>query len=63
LAEIIQNTIGFKGRLVFNTDKPDGTMRKLTDVSKLNNLGWKHKIELEEGIKKAYDWYLNNQNV
>jgi GDP-L-fucose synthase len=61
LAEIIQNTIGFKGRLVFNTDKPDGTMRKLTDVSKLNNLGWKHKIELEEGVKKAYDWYLLNK--
>jgi GDP-L-fucose synthase len=63
LAETIQKEIGFKGRLLFNTDKPDGTMRKLTDVSKLNNLGWKHKIELEEGIKKAYDWYLNNQNV
>ncbi|GAA3656648.1 GDP-L-fucose synthase family protein [Flavivirga jejuensis] len=63
LAETIQSTIGFKGNLVFNADKPDGTMRKLTDVSKLNSLGWKHKIELEEGIKKAYDWYLNKQNV
>lgn len=63
LAETIQNTIGFKGSLVFNTDKPDGTMRKLTDVSKLNSLGWKHKIELEEGIKKAYNWYLNKNKV
>lgn len=62
LAETIQNTIGFKGELVFNTDKPDGTMRKLTDVSKLNGLGWKHKIELEEGIKKAYSWYLNKKS-
>lgn len=60
LAETIKNTIGFKGDLVFNTDKPDGTMRKLTDVSKLNSLGWKHSVELEDGIKKIYDWYINN---
>ncbi|MBF8149007.1 GDP-L-fucose synthase [Winogradskyella sp. F6397] len=63
LAETIKMVIGFKGSLVFNSDKPDGTMRKLTDVSKLNSLGWKHKIELEEGIRKAYNWYLNKQNV
>jgi GDP-L-fucose synthase len=63
LAETIQNTIGFKGRLVFNTDKPDGTMRKLTDVSKLNNLGWKHKIELDEGVKMAYYWYILNSEI
>jgi GDP-L-fucose synthase len=59
LAETIKDCIGFTGNLVFNTEKPDGTMRKLTDVSKLNNLGWKHKVELEEGIKRVYDWYLN----
>ncbi|WP_353777106.1 NAD-dependent epimerase/dehydratase family protein [Winogradskyella sp. 3972H.M.0a.05] len=58
LAETIKEEIGFKGNLVFNTDKPDGTMRKLTDVTKLNALGWKHKIELEEGIKKIYKWYV-----
>lgn len=58
LAETIASEIGFKGELVFNTDKPDGTMRKLTDVSKLNALGWKHKIELEEGIRKVYQWYV-----
>jgi GDP-L-fucose synthase len=58
LSEIIKKIIGFKGDLVFNSDKPDGTMRKLTDVSKLNKLGWKHTIELEEGIKKVYDWYV-----
>ena len=61
LAETIQNIIGFKGRLVFNTDKPDGTMRKLTDVTKLNNLGWKHSIELQHGVKMAYNWYLKNK--
>jgi GDP-L-fucose synthase len=63
LAESIQRTIGFKGSLVFNTNKPDGTMRKLTDVSKLNSLGWKHKIELEEGVKKAYNWYVSNTGI
>lgn len=60
LAEVIKEVIGFKGDLVFNTDKPDGTMRKLTDVSKLNTLGWRHKIELEEGIKKNFEWFLKN---
>ncbi|MFD1615864.1 GDP-L-fucose synthase family protein [Gelatiniphilus marinus] len=60
LAETIKNTIGFNGNLIFNTDKPDGTMRKLTDVSKLTGLGWKHKVELEMGIKKMYKWYLNH---
>lgn len=61
LAETIKNTIGFKGKLIFNTEKPDGTVRKLTDVTKLNNLGWKHTIELEEGLKTIYNWYVNNQ--
>ena len=59
LAETIQNIIGFKGTLVVNTEKPDGTIRKLTDVSKLNSLGWKYSIDLEEGIKKMYLWYLS----
>jgi len=58
LAEIIKDEIGFTGKLVFNTEKPDGTMRKLTDVSKLNALGWKHKVGLQEGIKRIYDWYV-----
>ncbi len=61
LAETIKNTIGFNGELIFNTDKPDGAMRKLTDVTKLNDLGWKHKVSLEEGIKIIYKWYVNNQ--
>jgi GDP-L-fucose synthase len=58
LAKLIKATIGFKGELVFNTSKPDGTMRKLTDVSKLHSLGWKHKIEIEEGVEKMLKWYL-----
>ncbi len=62
LAEAIKNTIGFQGDLVFNSDKPNGTLRKLTDVSKLNNLGWKHTVELEEGINKLYNWYINKHN-
>jgi GDP-L-fucose synthase len=60
LAQKIKNLVGFKGDLVFNTDKPDGTMRKLTDVSKLNGLGWKHTVELDEGLSKIYNWYLKN---
>ena len=47
-----------KGKIVFDTSKPDGTPRKLLDVSKLSRLGWKSKIGLEEGIQKTYDWYL-----
>ncbi len=58
LAELIKNIIEFKGELVFNTQKPDGTMLKLTDSSKIHSLGWKHKIELEKGIKTMFDWYL-----
>ncbi len=57
LAETIKQIIGFNGDLVFNTEKPDGTMRKLTDVSKLNKLGWKHTIELEEGVKRMMESY------
>jgi GDP-L-fucose synthase len=59
LAILIKKAVGFKGNFVFNTDKPDGTMRKLTDVSKLKKLGWKHSVELEKGIEVMYDWYLN----
>lgn len=58
LAELIKNIIGFKGELYFNTEKPDGAMKKLTDVSKLNSLGWKYKMDLESGIKEMYKWYL-----
>ncbi|WP_348653136.1 NAD-dependent epimerase/dehydratase family protein, partial [uncultured Sulfurimonas sp.] len=62
LAELIQKIIDFKGDLTFNTDKPDGTMVKLTDPSKLHSLGWKHKVELEDGIRTMFDWYLKEDN-
>lgn len=60
LAETIKRVIGFQGELYFNTEKPDGTMVKLTDPSKLHALGWRHKVELEDGIRTVYEWYLNN---
>lgn len=61
LAETIKKIVGYPGQLTFNTEKPDGTMIKLTDPSKLNSLGWKHSVELEEGIEKVYSWYLENE--
>ena len=60
LAELIKNIIGYNGNLYFNIEKPDGTIVKLTDSSKLNNLGWKHKIRLKEGILNIYEWYNRN---
>jgi GDP-L-fucose synthase len=59
LALLIQKVVGFKGDITFDSSKPDGTPRKLMDVSKLHNLGWKHQIELEEGLKLAYQDYLS----
>lgn len=58
LAERIIETVGYQGKLTFDSSKPDGTMRKLTDPSKLHALGWHHKIEIEEGVRKMYEWYL-----
>jgi len=59
LAFTIKSILGYEGEFYFNSDKPDGTMKKLTDPSKLNSLGWKHKVDLEEGIKSIYTWYKN----
>ena len=59
VANLIVKRVGYKGEIRFNTEKPDGTMRKLTDVSKLNALGWHHQIEIEEGVDKMYTWYTN----
>ncbi|MBX7297355.1 GDP-L-fucose synthase [Clostridium chauvoei] len=60
LAETVKEAVGFEGELVFNTNMPDGTPRKLTTVEKLNGLGWKHKVSLNQGIKMAYEWFLEN---
>lgn len=63
LAETVSKVTGFKGKLLFDTSKPDGTPRKLMDVSLINKLGWKANISLEDGLRDAYQWYLNNQST
>ena len=60
LAETVKEVVGFEGELIFNTNMPDGTPRKLTTVDKLHALGWKHKVSLKDGLQLAYDWYLQN---
>lgn len=62
LADLIKKVIGFEGEIKLDSSKPDGTMRKLLDVSKINSLGWKYKTELEDGLKIAYNDFLNNYN-
>jgi GDP-L-fucose synthase len=57
LASLVKDTVGFEGEIVWDTTKPNGTPRKLIDVSKLHSLGWHHKVEIEDGVKKLYDWY------
>lgn len=63
LAEIIKIIIGFEGKIFWDTTKPDGTARKLLDVSKIHQLGWRHRIGLEDGVKAAFNWFLNNQSI
>lgn len=64
LAELIQQIVGHQGQIEWDSDKPDGTPRKLMDVSKMHNLGWKHQVELKDGIKRTYQWFLDNrQNI
>jgi GDP-L-fucose synthase len=60
LAETIQKITGHQGAIIWDNTKPDGTPRKLMDVSKMNALGWKHRVALEEGIQKTYNWFLNS---
>lgn len=62
LAELIKKVVGFTGEIKLDSSKPDGTMRKLLDVSKINALGWKYKTELEDGLKIAYEDFLKNYN-
>ena len=60
LAEKIKATVGYRGQLLWDATKPDGTMLKLCDVSKLHSLGWRHTVEIDEGIGRLYKWYLSN---
>lgn len=60
LAELVKKTVGYTGEIVWNSEMPDGTPRKLCDVTKLHNLGFKHKVDLEEGVKLAYEWFKEN---
>lgn len=61
LAQLICKVIGYDGKLTFNSEKPDGTPRKILDISRLHQLGWQHHISLEQGLKNTYLWYLNHQ--
>ena len=61
LALIIKEAVGFKGEIKNDLSKPDGTPRKLLNVDLLHSTGWKHKMELEEGVKEVYKWYLNDK--
>ena len=60
LAETMKQVVGFKGRIIFDTAKPDGSPRKLTDVTRLSDLGWEYTTKLKEGLEKTYKWYLSN---
>lgn len=63
LSQLVVKTVGFTGEVVFDASKPDGTMRKLIDVSKLHSLGWHHKVEIEDGVQKLFDWYQSGKQV
>ena len=63
LSELVVKAVGFEGEVEFDASKPDGTMRKMIDVSKLHSLGWHHKIEIEEGVQKLFDWYKESLNA
>ena len=61
VADMVKTAVDYKGEILWDATKPDGTMRKLTDVSKLHSLGWRHKMELEDGIATLYEWYVSHQ--
>ncbi len=62
LSELVVKAVGFEGTVEFDASKPDGTMRKLIDVSKLHSLGWHHKVEIDEGVRKLFEWYQDSLN-
>lgn len=61
IAETVKSVVGYRGNLIFDTSKPDGMYRKVLDVTKINELGWKSKVSFEEGVRLTYQWYLNNR--
>jgi GDP-L-fucose synthase len=61
MAETMKRVVGFKGELKFDASKPDGAPRKLIDVSRLISMGWRYSVDLEDGLKKTYTWYLKNE--
>ena len=63
LSQLVVKAVGFEGEVTFDASKPDGTMRKLIDVSKLHSLGWTHKVEIEDGVQKLFDWYKASLNA
>ena len=63
LSELVVKAVDFKGEVIFDSNKPDGTMRKLIDVSKLHSLGWTHKVEIEDGVQKLFDWYKSSLKI
>lgn len=60
LAELVRRAVGYAGKILWDSSKPDGTMRKLTDVSRLHSLGWHHRMEIEDGVPALYKWYVDN---
>ncbi|MEP6705796.1 MAG: NAD-dependent epimerase/dehydratase family protein, partial [Acidobacteriota bacterium] len=60
VATMIKDIVGFKGQILLDESKPDGTMQKLLDVARMHGMGWRHRIELPEGLEKVYEWYLQN---
>ena len=60
LSELVVKTVGFEGTVEFDASKPDGTPRKLIDVEKLHSLGWTHKVEIQDGVEKLYEWYRDS---
>ena len=60
MAETMKEVVGYKGKLIFDTVKRDGAPRKLIDVTRLSDMGWNYSVDLKEGLKKTYKWYLTN---
>jgi GDP-L-fucose synthase len=60
---LVSEIVGFNGKIIYDSSRPDGTPRKLMDVSRINNLGWKYKTTLNVGIEKSYSWFINNIDI